>query len=205
MNLTPQNPYKSTTVTFTGHRPNKLAATSGAAYKQSHYELFQPALANALEAYLSIGIDTFITGGAQGFDQLVFWAVHELKNRYPEKTIRNIVYIPFHGQESIWRGNDIFGPNNYRKMLELADSTEYCTDIDNSAEKSQIAQALDYRNHCMCLSSSRLCSLWSEDEINNGRLTKGGTANCVNFAASQNMYCDKLVYGFDKNGRIILV
>lgn len=205
MNLSPVNDYKNTTATFTGHRPNKLARTTSAAYTKAHYEIFLPMLANALEAYLAIGIDTFITGGAQGFDQLVFWAVNELKKRHPDKTIRNIVYVPFKGQESIWKGNDIFGPANYRKMLSLADDIQYCTDLDNSCTKSQIAQALDYRNHCMCLSSSRLCSLWSEDEMKNGMLTKGGTANCVAFAQSQNMYCDKLVYALNNDGKIILV
>ena len=205
MDFTPTNPYKGTTATFTGHRPNKLAQNSSAAYKESHYKVFLPMLVNALEAYLNIGIDTFITGGAQGFDQLVFWAVHQLKERHPDKTIRNIVYVPFKGQESIWRGNDIFGPTNYRKMLELADDVEYCTDLDNSCTKNQIAQALDYRNHCMCRSSSRLCSLWSNSEFQNNTLTPGGTANCVKFATSQNMYCDKLVYDFNDNGLIILV
>lgn len=203
MNKAITNPDKSTTVTFTGHCPNKLTKSNNA-YKLEHYEKFYPMLVKVLEDYLDMGVTNFITGGAQGFDQLVFWAVNELQTLYPDIAIKNIIYIPFHGQENMWHGNDIFGPGNYRNMLSLADDVQYCTDLDNTAEKYEIIKALDYRNNCMCDNASRLCSLWSLEEYKNGILGSGGTANCAYYANHINMICDRLVYDFDEEGRIIL-
>lgn len=206
MNHIINNPYIATSVTFTGHRPAKLAQNNRQAYQSKHYDKFLPALTKSLEAYLNIGIDTFITGGAQGFDQLVFWAVENLKTNFPDKTIRNVVYIPFKGQESKWIDDGgIFSPTKYRQMLDLADEVHYCTDLDNTANRRDIAMALDYRNRCMCKSASRLLALWNEDEYKADAIAPGGTANCWKFAKSLRMKCDKIVYFIDKDGYLDIV
>lgn len=114
MNLTPINLDKFNTVTFTGHRPNKLAINNNG-YKLEHYELFFPVLVEMLKEYLDMGFTAFITGGAQGFDQLVFWAVDVLKKKRPN--ILNIVYAPFINQDAFWRGDDVFGPKTINSCL----------------------------------------------------------------------------------------
>lgn len=65
---------KRETVCFTGHRANKLCG-----YDINKYTDFVDQLVIALEDYtLDHNITNFITGGAQGFDQLAYWAVNIL-------------------------------------------------------------------------------------------------------------------------------
>lgn len=78
------------TICFTGHRPNKMAG-----YKHENYCCFLNSLEEHLQKYLDAGFTKFITGGAQGADQLAFWAVHRLKLHNPSIPIQNIAYIPF--------------------------------------------------------------------------------------------------------------
>ena len=66
------------TICFTGHRPNKMAG-----YKHENYCSFLNSLEEHLQKYLDAGFTKFITGGAQGADQLAFWAVHRLKLHNP--------------------------------------------------------------------------------------------------------------------------
>lgn len=203
-----QNPYKATSVTFTGHRPSKLCPNGliRQAYQADFYQNFIPDLTKCLEQYLNIGMDTFITGGAQGFDQLVFLAVEELKQLHPGKTIRNVVYVPFEGQENAWKDDGIFGRSSYQSMLAYADHIEYCTDVTSlTADKKTIVQALDYRNHCMCDNAARLCALWHKAEYQNHTLNPSGTKNCWDYAKSIAIRCDKIVYDFDEHNRICIL
>ena len=85
------------TICFTGRRPQDLC---GYDYK-SKYEGLQKWLTGYLEEFYKKGVRNFISGGAQGFDQLAFWVVEDLKKNHPD--VKNIVYVPFQGQESRWK------------------------------------------------------------------------------------------------------
>ena len=84
------------TVCFTGKRPNKLYGYDD---KEGYECLFDMLYSVCKNLYLRHGVRQFITGGAQGVDQLAFWAVQQLAQKH--KDIKNIVYISFEGQERV--------------------------------------------------------------------------------------------------------
>ena len=88
-------------ICFTGHRPKELCG-----YNQYNYMTFVKQLQNIIETQIENGCDTFITGGAQGFDQLAFWAVNNAKKKYNH--IKNIVYLPFPNYGERWKKTGLF-------------------------------------------------------------------------------------------------
>ena len=100
------------TICFTGPRPNKLYG-----YKNKEkYQKLVDCIHDFLRGFCRIESDeilTVITGGAQGIDQLAFWAANSLKKKY---SLKNEVYIPFVGQEELWNETGLFGKKEYRKM-----------------------------------------------------------------------------------------
>lgn len=84
------------TICFTGPRPAKLYGYT----KKEEYQKIVDQIKEMIRGFAKFGIKNYITGGAQGFDQLAFWAVNSLKKEYD---IQNIVYIPFQGQEHLWK------------------------------------------------------------------------------------------------------
>lgn len=94
------------TICFTGPRPAKLYGYT----KKEEYQKIVNQLKEIIRGFAKFGIKNYITGGAQGFDQLAFWAVNSLKKEYD---IQNIVYIPFQGQERLWKKTGMFGQKDY--------------------------------------------------------------------------------------------
>lgn len=85
-------------VCFTGRRPRDLFGYAS----HKAYMPLRARLEKAIEQFIDTeDVDTFISGGAQGVDQLAFWAVENVKKRRP--SIRNVVYVPFKGQERRWK------------------------------------------------------------------------------------------------------
>lgn len=161
-------------VAFTGSRASKLAG-----YDANHYESFKAEMAMQLEALYQLGYNEFISGGAQGFDQLAFWCVDELKKKHPE--VRNIVHIPFRGQERQWRTIGLFGQNEYKAMLNKADEVVYLQ--DELFEKREIVNALMERNHSMVNASDLVVALYANDDW---KTASGGTAECMRYASNAN-------------------
>lgn len=188
------------TLCFTGHRPNKLAG-----YDKNAYTDFVNNLAISLEAYVVYkSINTFISGGAQGFDQLAFWAVNKLKQNHPEWHIKNIVYVPFVGQESRWSKFGLFSQAEYQQMLKLADEIHICyPDVKPTNDFSMIRQALMGRNEQMVDSSCRVLAMYSQDEDDQNKLTPGGTAECVRYAKSVGKPVDRCIYNVINNKLIL--
>ena len=56
-----------------------------------------------VEELVSKGYTEFRTGGAIGFDTLVSLKIIEKKEKYPH--IKLHLYLPCHGQESMWNDN----------------------------------------------------------------------------------------------------
>lgn len=188
------------TLCFTGHRPNKLVG-----YDKNNYAAFVNNLAVSLESYvINLGITNFISGGAQGFDQLAFWAVHKLKTNHQYWNIQNIVYIPFVGQESRWSKFGLFSQAEYNLMLNQADKVHVCnTNVKANADFKDIRAALMQRNEDMVNNSDRVLAMYSQDEVLNNQLTPGGTAECVKYAKSVNKPVDKCVYHINNNQLIL--
>ena len=188
------------TLCFTGHMPNKLAG-----YNKDAYKNFIDELAISLEAYVThFDIINFISGGAQGFDQLAFWAVQKLKENHPDWNITNIVYVPFIGQESKWSKFGIFSQAEYNTMLKTADTIHICDEnIKANDDFSLIRKALMNRNENMVNSSARVLAMYSKDELAADKLTPGGTAECVKYAKSVGKPVDKCIYSIINNQLIL--
>lgn len=100
---------------FTGHRFVKNGE-----YREKLYKLVYENIEKLIEYN---GVDTFICGGAMGFDTLAARAVINLKNKYPY--IRLKVYIPCYDHYKKWKDSDKF---MWKFIMTFADSSQYITE-----------------------------------------------------------------------------
>ena len=142
---------KQKTICFTGHRPNRLA---GYANKDPYFVLVGK-LKEELTPLIRQGYTRFITGGAQGIDQLAFWAVEGLKKS--GYAICNFVYVPYEGQELRWSEKGMFSQQEYRFMLEKADGVVY---LYRKGQSFRIVDALMGRNHALCDVSDKIIGVY---------------------------------------------
>lgn len=165
-------------VCFTGHRPKDL---SGYIPINAYQWIIDMIMHYVLMQY-ETGIRRFISGGAQGIDQLSFRAVRQAAQRYSLNNIVNSVYIPFEGQEAFWMDKGSFGKDQYYDILDAADEIILLNKGVTAQEPYwTIVKALDARNKKMLHDSERLLAWY------NGSNT-GGTFNCIR---------DALVIGMD--------
>lgn len=162
---------------FTGHRPKDLYGYDNQAAYQNLFNLIKETVRNLYKE----GYTEFITGAAQGIDQLVFWAVHSLKRE--GLPIRNIVYLPFQGLERQWKKVGLFSQEEFRLMISLSYETIIITK-HMVFEKNIINSSLSKRNHKMVDDTDLLVGFYHglPFEINTG----SGTAECLRYAKSCN-------------------
>lgn len=130
------------TICFTGKRPKDMY---GYAFIQK-YEKMEWVLYDWL--LTRTDINRAITGGAQGFDQIAFWACNEAN------ISKNGLYIPFQGQESKWRRDGWFGQKEYYRMILNADEVTVCSNLDiKTARAKEISEAYLKRSRDMVDSS----------------------------------------------------
>ena len=168
------------TVCFTGHRPKRIF--SDRPYdevRRKDYQEIVYQLADFVQAMAASGYTRFISGGAQGFDQLAFWAVHNATSKNPN--IKNIVYIPFRGQERRWAKTGLFSQKEYNQMLAHANEVRVCTETVSPNDFSQIRNALMYRNKYMVNNSDYVLGQFADDSWRDYH-TKSGTADCLRYA-----------------------
>lgn len=164
-------PSKSYTIAFTGPRPKKLYG-----YQREPYIRLKQALARYLTTEHPNAI-RYISGGAQGFDQLAFWVIEELKQSKPN--LINDVYVPFPGQELRWMESGVFGQQEYRKMLQAGDHIHYVTKQHPENYQTTV-QALFRRNEAMIRSCDILLACYPFEH--DFRTEKGGTAGAIRYA-----------------------
>lgn len=166
------------TICFTGRRPKDLAG-----FQFQNYANFLDDLTLYLDSVYQQGYRNFISGGAQGFDQLAFWSVNRLQSKYND--INNVVYVPFPGQQSPWssRSDDFFNQFKYREMLQKADVVRFISK-QRPFDRDAAARILDDRNKAMVDDAEAVIALYPYDDWNsNGR---GGTCNAMRYAYSKN-------------------
>lgn len=166
------------TVCFTGRRPKDLYG-----YEHDKYIPLVNALKSNIRDLFQQGYDTFISGMAQGVDQLAFWAVNALK-RDEHLPLRNIVFMPFKGQELRWSKIGLFSQQQYNTMLKHADEIKVLAKI-NGNNYSEVVKALHERNHAMVDQSDLVFGVYPTSDWKLER-TKGGTAECLKYALSKN-------------------
>lgn len=164
---------RNETAFFTGPRAKKLIGYN----RHGYTELVNFLAEKAIEIHNKFGITNFVSGGAQGFDQLAFWAVNRAKINHPELSLKNILLLPFLGQSDIWAEKGLFGKTEYNLMLDKADDVIYS--YNRRHEKNQTTKLLMERNTTM-RDMSKLCiGLWTTDDAWQNDNTKGGTADAL--------------------------
>lgn len=170
------------TVMFTGPRPKKLVG-----YITDNYRQFVDDMSAYICQLYDRGYRRFITGGAQGFDQLVFWAVHKAKVMHSD--IQNVCYIPYKGYSNNWMKSGLFGQDEFALMLQLADEVHYIC-------KEQSVSSFFKRNEAMCDDASACVALYPDDTWRT--VTKGsGTASCMQYAAKTEMKMCRIQYAIN--------
>lgn len=174
-------------IAFTGHRPDKLVG-----YERDLYTGFTKDLACMLyDKYYIAGVRKFISGGAQGFDQLAFWAVEKMRRYNALTDIQNIVYVPFRGQERMWKDEGCFSKSDYQKMLSFADNVVI---LEKTAfTRSEVVSALMRRNREMVDSADAICALNNDS---NWQSSRGGTASAMQYAQSKGKRIDRIRFSF---------
>lgn len=174
------------TACFTGGRPKSLYGDKP--YSDNHksdYRAMAYNVAEFLETLYQNGIRRFISGGAQGFDSIAFSAVQILKRSHPD--VENVIYIPFHHQDSRWAETGLFSKQAYRKMLGLADNIIVCDAAFDPATEpfGKVVYKLMERNKHMVNNSHIVVGQYPNTSWTTPS-TKGGTANCLRYAAGMN-------------------
>lgn len=161
------------TLCFTGHRPQKMYG-----YDPKKYIGLFNQVVECVKNLYAVGYTNFISGGAQGFDQLAFWAVDALKRDGGYTKISNRVYIPFEGQERSWPASGMYGQAEYHAMLQAADEVRVISDKSDKA-------ALFLRNEAMVEDSDGILCLYEDDSWKT--VKTGGTAKTMQFAIKHMM------------------
>lgn len=208
------------TVCFTGRRPKDLfdEEHKSARYKKESYEDLVNFLTDELEKFYDKGVREYISGGAQGFDQLAFYAVDNLKKRHSD--VKNVVYVPFEGQENMWLNYGLFGQARYHTMLRNADECNIITvgelvNVKNEEGKIvdsylkqdddthiSVKKAMFMRNQAMVNKSDAIIALFPDNNIDGKGYERSGTALTMKYARSSNKDVYRLDYD-SVDGKIV--
>lgn len=183
------------TICFTGPRPKQLFG-----YNRERYNPIVHFYKNLIrDAFLYHGYNRFLFGGAQGIDQLAFWAAYAVKSE--GRDIKLVIYVPFKGQEESWSQTGPFSQSEYRQMLQKADEVKViCPELDRNdasvPEKDlthMAVKALYERNHAM-VDDSDLVYAFYPDESWMDETTRDGTAACMRYAMESGKFMSQIVY-----------
>lgn len=158
-------------IAFTGHRPNKLY---GYDLDNEDYDKLKVILKDILESeILKYDANTFITGGALGFDTLAFNVARDLINKYGGT---HILAIPFEDQPIKWEWKSQI---KYKKIKQFS-TCVYVDDYEEYSVKGtkrgeyHLAK-MQKRNEWMVDNCDLLIGCWDG-------VKKGGTWNCLKYA-----------------------
>lgn len=183
---------KAHTACFTGPRPNKLAG-----YIPQHYEKLSNFLLDYV-GYLSAHgpmIDTFITGGAQGFDILAHDVIEDLLKIPSTAPIVNKIIAPFPGYDAKWAPDGLFGKNRNSERLQSAALTNNLSYTGTTYSKDIYLK----RNDQMLEESSTLIALWPEGNDDwESPSTTGGTAYTMRKAKKMGLTIRIIRYRIDE-------
>lgn len=161
------------TIGITGHRPSGLLGYAA----DAQYAALRKLIANRLAEIANGSHARILTGGAQGADQLAFWAAEDAKAA--NALIDNVVYVPFDGQDSRWRHDGLFGRQAYVKMLETADEVRIITAGVSTTNFTAVRRAMMARNHAIVDDSDIVLAITMHGIAPGER---SGTAGTVRYA-----------------------
>lgn len=160
-----ENTVKEKTCCFSGYRPHKF--NFELRRNEPQYIQLENNIINAVVTSIEQGYDTFLCGGAMGFDLLCGEMVLLIKERFPH--IKLICVIPYKGQS---KGFSVEWKERYEYV------TEHCDHVHKIAEE-YTRGCFHIRNFEMIYSSSRLITYFT------GR--PGGTANTMAIAQREKL------------------
>ena len=152
------------TCCFTGHRPKGLPWGTNENLEEAI--VFKQNLENEIIKAIQKGIDTFITGMAQGVDLIAGEIIIKLKKKY---TLNLVAAIPCKEQTLNWSFKDI---QRYENILKSCDKVVY---VSQSYNKDCMLK----RNRYMVDNSNLLIACW------NGK--PSGTSYTINYAKKKNI------------------
>lgn len=159
------------TLCFTGHRPTQLGGYTGAKAQEIQKNLFEH-LARVVIRAADKGFTTFISGGAQGTDQIAAEAVIKCKGTILHQHIKLVIARPFPNQHIKWPQ---YGQKRFFDIIEKADKVVDVSPGPFTIPKMQI------RNEWMVDRSESVVAVWSGQQ-------KGGTWNCIQYAKKMQKY-----------------
>lgn len=181
MNLDEFTMSDTTSICFTGHRPNN-PSMGGYDWDSSKNKLIQMKLREAILMVTSKKAHVeCITGGALGVDQMAFALCYSLKQRPEGKNIDAIrLAIPFEKNYTKWRQADI---ERQIRHIKKADSVIFVDTLPEYYVPGSIMgeyhrDKLDQRNKFMVDQSSIVIAVWDGKP--------SGTGNCVRYAREMN-------------------
>lgn len=149
---------RESTLCFSGHR----------AVRREEREALYERVLRSVDIFVRRGYDTFICGGAVGFDTMAAEAVAEKKRMHPH--IRLVLALPCRDQTAKWKNTDALF--TYKKLLGEADEVVYASNF-------YTAECMHIRNRYMVENSSAcICYKYNE---------RGGTAYTVKYAEKQGL------------------
>ncbi|MBE6700849.1 MAG: DUF1273 domain-containing protein [Ruminococcaceae bacterium] len=144
---------KEKTCSFTGHRSIKTLSLIELKIK----------LKKTVISLIEEGYDTFVTGGAIGFDTLAAKEILKLKKDYPHISLHLV--LPCENQDLKWSDKQ---KEEYRKILDFADSAEYVS--------------RNYTSTCMLDRNRRMIELSSVCIAYYDGRKRSGTQMTINYA-----------------------
>ena len=162
--------HTSKTLAVTGRRPSALCG-----YRKEAYEQAVRDLETLFASYYEEGYRTFLTGGAQGIDQLAFWALVNLRKRRSD--IRLPVYVPFSDFGRQWAKTGLFSQAEFSLLCETADNIHILVP-ERNLNKKDVISALFARNIKMVEDADTIVGFLNEDPFE----TSGGTASTMRLA-----------------------
>ena len=155
MDMVPDLFNKINTLCFSGHR-----------YLGEDFD--EARFLRLINAAATRGFNTFICGGALGFDTYAAEAVLKLKRNFP--SIKLHLYLPCNDQDSRWSAAD---RKRYRKILSRADYVD-CPDVP------YYDGCMRDRNYRM-VDASSLCICYLNNDL------RSGTAQTVRYALKEGL------------------
>ncbi len=122
-----------------------------------------------IEKLIEAGVDTFISGGALGFDQMAGALIASIKEMGTRPNIKLIMVLPCRDQEKLWTDKQ---KEEYGYLLESADEVVYISE-------QYIHDCMKKRNYYMVEHSAFcICALLKNNS---------GTGQTVRYAESKNL------------------
>ena len=105
-----------------------------------------PLLREEILRLLAEGVDTFLAGGALGFDTLAAQTVLGLRGEIPE--VHLVLVLPCLDQDRLWKPGEIA---LYREMMRRADEVIYTDDLySREAMLARNRYLVDRSDTCLC-------------------------------------------------------